>query len=161
MIRPKCHRSELGWEVVAFALGAVLLAGCSPNAPSTSASASGVPAATQGPQDTEACRAVAADLASARTPLDAMRTEAVLLPFVDLIELSTRQSAQSATSASDPAVVGAMRELVAAIDDLDAQGKSRLASGADLAKTPVRLDPDRLAKALDGVEHACAVHLPR
>lgn len=92
----------------------------------------------------------------ARTPIDAMRTQAVLVPFVALIELSARDAAQRASGAPDPAVAGAMREVVASLDDLDAQGQARLPAGADLAQTPVKLDPTRLVAALDAADRTCA-----
>jgi len=152
----------------AVAAGLVLLAGCSRGGPdSGSPSAGELPRTAQSPtaplladQNAAPCRSFNSGLASARTPLDAMRSEAVLLPFVDLIELSTRQTAQTAASAPDPVVADAMREVVGAIDDLDAQGRAALPAGADPTKTTVRLNPDRLGSALDGAARACASHLP-
>lgn len=141
--------------------GLALLAGCSAARPSAAG-----PAPTTGGGRTPAadptpglCRSYAATSAGARTPLDAMRTEAVLLPFVDLIELATRQTAAAASSATDARVSAAMREVVAAIDDVDAQGRARLPADADPARATVRLDPGRLAAALDGADRACAPHL--
>lgn len=98
--------------------------------------------------------------ASARTPLDAMGKQAVLLPFIDLIELATRQAAASASAAPDPSVAGAMRELVSAVDEVDAQGQAQLPPGADPGQVLVRLNPARLAGALDGADRACAPHAP-
>jgi hypothetical protein len=96
--------------------------------------------------------------ASARTPLDAMGKQAVLLPFIDLIELATRRAAVSASAAPDPAVAGAMRELVSAVDAVDAQGQAQLPPGADPGQVLVRLDPARLTGALDRADRACAPH---
>lgn len=144
-------------RIVGPLAAALLLAACSP----TGARAQGPPPAAPGSatdRSTSACGAFRAGLASARTPLDAMRSEAVLLPFVDLIELSTRQTAQAAASVPDPAVAAAMREVVGAIDDLDAQGRTALPPGADPARTTVRLRPERLANALDAADRACAPH---
>jgi hypothetical protein len=152
--------------VLAGALvGLVLLAGCSGGAGGSAPPRAAGPPTGEGPtaptladQNTQLCHGYAVASGSARTPLDAMRGEAVLLPFIDLIELSTEQAAQRASAAPDPAVAAAMREVVAAIDDLDAQGRARLPAGTDPSKTTVRLDPGRLAGALDGADRACVPH---
>ena len=113
--------------------------------------------APRGNRDAALCRGYAAAAASARAPLDAMRTEAVLLPFIDLIELGTHQVAEQANAGASPGVAEAMREVVAAQDELDAQGHKNLRVGADLTTTVVRLNPDRLATALDAADQSCAV----
>ena len=105
------------------------------------------------------CRTYQAAEPSARAPLDAMRTEAVLVPFIDYIELGTRQIAAGGATAKTREVAAAMRELTAAIDDVDAQGHRGLPPGADLSEKAVKLNPDRLAAALDGASRACAPSL--
>jgi hypothetical protein len=109
----------------------------------------------------ELCTGYASVARGARTPLDAMRAGPVLSPFVALIELAPRQVAEQGKAATDPAVAGALAELAGALDELDAQGRAALPPGADLTKTPVRLDPTRLAAALDGADRACAAYPAR
>ncbi len=106
------------------------------------------------------CKAYAASASDARTPISAMREQAVLGPFIAVIELAPRQVAQQGASAGDPAVAAAMAELAAAIDGLDAQAKAALPPGADATATPVRIDPTRLAAALDAADKACASRTP-
>lgn len=125
--------------------------------PPAPAPSSTVPAPTP---DQRICRAYAQAAPSARTPLDAMRTQAVLVPFINLIQLGTNQIAARAGDANSPAVAQAMRELVAAQEDIDRQGNDAL-RGADIAETPVRLDPTRLTAALDAADQACLPHLTR
>jgi hypothetical protein len=84
-----------------------------------------------------------------------MRTEAVLVAAVDFIELGTNQIATRGSGARSPMIAAAMREVVAAQDDLDAQGRTKLPTGADLNTTTVMLNPDRLATALDAADLAC------
>jgi hypothetical protein len=143
---------QLGLPVV-VALAA--LAGCG---------SSGAPVALAGPDAarvTASCREYSRNAASARTPIDAMRKQAVLPAFIDLIEVGPRQVADRASTVGEPSVASAMRELVSSIDDLDAQSRSRLPPGGDPAAITVRLDPNRLAAALDGADRACAPYVGR
>ncbi|HEY4006087.1 MAG TPA: hypothetical protein VGM60_13015 [Pseudonocardia sp.] len=133
---------------VVAGLGVALLAGC--------ATAPAGPSPQDSARNTALCKDYASTSGSARTPLDAMRTQAVLSPFVALIEVGTRQIAAQGTAAPDPEVAGSMKRLVDALDDLDRQGQANLPPGANLTETPVRLDPSRLATALDDTDRACA-----
>ena len=137
-----------------------LVGGCGesrpPATPSTPPSPVAAPPAPTSDPDLALCRAYNSAAASARTPLDAMRTEAVLVPFVDYIELGSHEIAARAGAARTPEVAGALRELAAAQEDLDAQGRANLPPGADLAKATVRVNPGRLAAALDATDKACA-----
>jgi hypothetical protein len=63
--------------------------------------------------------------------------------------------AEQGRAATNPKIATAMRELAAAQDDLDAQGWRKLPPGADPSATPVWLNPDRLAAALDAADEAC------
>lgn len=152
-------RSGVSTMVVAAAL-ATVLASCGSSPRASEPSAPPPPAASPAPAltaaDHEICRAYAKSAPSARTPLDAMRTQAVLVPFIVLIQLGTNQIAARAGDANSPAIAAAMRELVAAQEDVDEQGRRVLPAGADIAETPVRLDPTRLTAALDAADRACA-----
>jgi hypothetical protein len=85
-----------------------------------------------------------------------MRTQPVLVAFIDFIELGTHETAAQANDSNSPAVARAMREVIQAQEDVDAQGQRNAPPGADLAETPVRLDPTRLTAALDAADQACA-----
>jgi hypothetical protein len=101
------------------------------------------------------CRTYLAASADARAPLPAMRTEAVLVPTVDFIELGTNQIATKGAGARSPVIAAAMREVLAAQEDLDTQGHQKLPAGADLNTTTVMLNPERLSAALDAADLAC------
>lgn len=156
-----------GVLLVAVTLGSVVV-GCStrlpppsaatpptavtPPAPASSAPAAPNPGANP---DVALCRRYLTAVPSARTPLDAMRTQAVLYPFIDIIELGTHEIATQGGQLSNPMLAQAMLEVVAAQEDLDAQGTQNLPAGASPNETPVRLNPERLATALDAAEQAC------
>jgi len=156
--RPQRNRG-LRMGLVAAAVG--LLAGCAgqqATAPPPKPSPSGFagPGGAAGDPDVALCRAYLGASGDARAPLSPMRTEAVLVPTVDFIELGANQMATRGARAHSPLVAAAMREVVAAQEDLDIQGRARLPAGADLNGTTVMLNPDRLAAALNAADLACA-----
>jgi hypothetical protein len=165
VLPPERRNGRLGrrraWLALTVAAAVGLLVSCSDAGPAPSARAPAAPATGPTPTDIGVCREFLSSVGSARAPVDAMRTEAVLSPFIALIELSPRQTAERGTSATDPAVADAMRAVMAAIDDLDAQAKARLPAGADPTVTTVRLDPNRLATALDSAERVCNAQIAR
>ncbi len=150
-----------------FATGG--LAGCGGSQPPVpgpgSVATSGAPFDSAPPpptdpgRDSAYCREMASALGSARSPIDAMRAQEVLGPFIALIELTPRLVAEKGSAAIDQAVATAMREVVAAVDDLDAQATWALPPGANPTETTVKLDPTRLAAALDAAELACTPYL--
>lgn len=147
--------------VVAVAAGSAL-AGCAggpgqPSAPQTRPSPSGVaaPGGAPGDPDVALCQAYLAASGDAHAPLPAMRTEAVLVPAVDFIELGANQIATKGTKARSPIIAVAMREVDAAQEDLDAQGRAKLPANADLNSMTVLLNPDRLEAALNAADLAC------
>ena len=148
--------------VVAVATGTVL-AGCAggpghqPTTPPARPAPSGVagPGGAAGDPDVALCRAYLGASGDARAPLPAMRTEKVLVPTVDFIELGANQIATRGITARSPVVAAAMRDVVTAQEDLDAQGHRQLPAGADLNSITVMLNPDRLAAALDAADRAC------
>jgi hypothetical protein len=144
-----------GQLVVPVVAALVALSACGsshPSAPGTPAN----PGGSETARVAASCQEYSRNAASARSPIDAMRKQAVLPAFIDLIEMGPREVANRASTLSEPSVAAAMRELVSSIDDLDAQSQSRLPPGGNPAATTVRLDPNRLAAALDGVDRACA-----
>ena len=114
---PSCEiAATMRWQhvvcaaVVAVATG-ILLAGCAggpgqqPSAPTPRPSPSGAtsPAGAPGDPDLALCQAYLAASGDARAPLSPMRTEKVLVPTVDFIELGANQIATRGTGTrSDP-----------------------------------------------------------
>lgn len=80
--------------------------------------------------------------------------EPVLASAPAFVLVGARQSATDAVAAV-PSAAPVFGELVAAIDDLDAQATAQLPRGADGATTLVQLQPARLGAALDAVDALC------
>jgi hypothetical protein len=137
---------------VALLVGA-LLAGCG--------GATGTPAPAVSPttppvgSDAAACRRHTDVVGSVRTLARMIEAQPVLPAAVALLLLSPRE-AYATPGVQDPALVAALAEVVAAIDDLDAQGKALLPPDANAAETTVQLDASRLLAALDAVDRLCA-----
>lgn len=118
----------------------------SPGAPSTGAAASPDDAAcTNDPGTADTIRGIAA--VAQRQP--------VLPAAVALLLLDARQKTSGA-GLTDPVLIVAQAELLAAIDELDAQGKAGLPPGGNATKDKVKLDMTRALAAVAGVEKACA-----
>lgn len=140
----------------------LLFAGCSAPAtpaaaaPTTSAApGTGAPTTTaKGPDDT-ACASDPGTADTVRGIAAVAQKEPVLPAAVALLLLDSRQKA-AAPGLTDPALIAAQAELVAAIDDLDAQGKAGLPPNGNAAQDKVRLDMKRILAAVTTVEKACA-----
>jgi hypothetical protein len=78
----------------------------------------------------------------------------VLPAAVALLLLSPRETYATA-GAQDRELSAATAEVVAGIDDLDAQGWALLPPGASPVEHAVQLDPSRLVAALDAVDRLC------
>jgi hypothetical protein len=78
----------------------------------------------------------------------------VLPAGVSLVLLGVRQTALT-PGVQDPALAAAQVELVAAIDDLDAQGRRLIGPEGDAAQDAVQLDTARVMAALGEVERIC------
>ena len=78
----------------------------------------------------------------------------VLPAGVSLVLLGVRQTALT-PGVQDPALAAAQLELVAAIDDLDAQGRRLIGPEGDAAQDAVQLDTARVMAALGEVERIC------
>ena len=141
------------------ALVVLVLAGCSSPgapaaAPTTVPSAAPTTAAGKSPDDV-ACANDPGTADTVRGIAAVAQKEPVLPAAVALLLLDSRQKA-AAPGLTDPALVAAQTELVAAIDDLDAQGKAGMPSGGNAAQDKVQLDMTRILAAVAGVEKACA-----
>ena len=79
-----------------------------------------------------------------------------VLPAGVAIILVGSRSGYATPGSTDPALTAALREVGAAIDDLDRQGHAKLAPGGDVATSKVALDPARTIAALDAADAACA-----
>jgi hypothetical protein len=136
----------------------VLLAGCSAPAPAPtapSATGTGAPTSAAAGPDDVACSADPSTADTIRGIAAVAQKEPVLPAAVALFLLDARQKA-AAPGLTDPALIAAHAELVAAIDDLDAQGKAGLPPNGNAAQNKVQLDMKRILAAVDGVEKACA-----
>ncbi len=137
----------------------VLLVGCGAAAPQTPAPA---PAAVQPAPTADAdrtaedaaCRDGAKTAGTVRSIAAALQEGPVLPAGVALFLLDARVRA-AAPGIDDPALLTAQTELVAAIDDLDAQGRALLPPGGSPAQNRVQLDPTRIVAAVAEIERVC------
>lgn len=151
---------------------AAVLAGCGtgapsaqPSAPPISAHAPSAPVAPSAPDAPGATggtdAAVCAELA-ATTPPSALRQVAEaadrmpILPAAAAIILLGPRQVASTGGAQDPELAAAQAELVAAIDDFDAQARALLGPEGNAAQDAVQLDADRLLAAIEEIERVCA-----
>lgn len=136
-----------------------LVAGCSGGAEPAPAPAPGAtPAPSSGPapdRTAQVCTARDNLIGPVQQVDESARRGPVLPAAVALLLLAPRQSA-SAGGIDDPELAAALDELVAAIDDLDAQGRAVLPEGGNAAQDPVPLDTERVVAATEAVEEACA-----
>ncbi len=141
---------------VAGVLGA-LLAGCgAPDpapAPAPPPSAAGPTAGAPTPEET-VCADYRTQDSVLRQTADAVERMAVLPAGLSLLLLNVRQVAQT-PGVEDVALAAAQLELVAAIDDLDAQGRALLGPDGNAATDAVRLDAQRIQAAVDEIERIC------
>jgi hypothetical protein len=121
------------------------------------------PGRAAGPTDTagraEAGGGVCADhdntVSTVRGVADALASGPVLPAGVALF-LTTPRARATVPGVADPALIAAGAELVAAIDDLDAQAVALLPPGGSVTRDPVRLDPTRIRAAAAELERLCA-----
>jgi hypothetical protein len=94
-------------------------------------------------------------VSTVRGVADALASGPVLPAGVALFLITPRARA-TVPGVADPALVAAGAELVAAIDDLDAQGVALLPPGGNVTRDPVQLDPTRILAAAAELERLCA-----
>lgn len=132
-----------------------VLAGCSTAAPA--------PAPTTAPAPASAAPATAEDVVCSdytdsqsvvRQAADAMTRMPVLPAGVAVLLLGAREVATTG-GVEDPEIVAAQTELVAAIDDLDAQGRALLGPDGNAAQDAVQLDATRIIAAVTEIERVC------
>lgn len=104
--------------------------------------------------DVAACRSAPGTAVTVRDIAAAAGQGPVLPAAVDLFLLDARQKA-AASGIADPALAAAEAGMVAAIDDLDAQGKAGLPPGGNPVRNAVKIDPTRALAAVVAVEKAC------
>ena len=143
--------------LAAALVAAALVAGCgggaepAPPAPPTASSA---PSSAAAASDEQVCAAVPGIIAAAEG-IDGAVAEGPVLPAgVALLLVAPRQAAASA-NVTDPELAAALAELVAAIDDLDAQARAALPEGGNAVENPVLVDADRLVAAAEAVQAEC------
>jgi hypothetical protein len=118
-----------------------------------------IPAPADAPQvpapspDEAVCAAHRATADTVRGIARAVEQGPVLPAGVALFLLDARNRA--AQGARDPELAAAQAELVAAIDDLDAQARALLPPDGNPARDAVQLDPTRVVAAVEAVERVC------
>lgn len=148
--------------VAAAALAALaVLAGCGTEpapAPAPPPATSTAPAPGAAPAQTPE-EVVCADYTDTqsvvRQTAEAIERMPVLPAGVAVLLLGARQVAATTSGVADPEIVAAQTELVAAIDDLDAQGRALLGPDGNAAQDAVRIDAARLLAAVTEMERAC------
>ncbi|MBW0116342.1 hypothetical protein [Pseudonocardia abyssalis] len=135
-----------------------VLAGCSTAAapaPASTPSAAPAPtgAAPATPEDV-VCADYTDSQSIVRQAADAMNRMPVLPAGVAVLLLGAREVATTG-GVTDPAIVAAQTELVAAIDDLDAQGRALLGPDGNAAQDAVQLDATRIVAAVTEIERVC------
>ncbi len=130
------------------------LAGCGTAAPTEPAPAP-APSGATGGTDAAVCTEFDGTGRSAfRQALEAAERMPVLPAAIAIIGLGPRQVASTA-GAQNPELVAAQAELVAALDDLDAQARALLGPDGNAAQDAVQLDATRALAALDEIERIC------
>lgn len=150
-------RGRVRHVLVAAALG-LLVAGCGDSAPPAPPVQAAPPATTitplsRTPADMSACTAHAEKAVLLRREIEAYAVP--VAPVRVALVLAATWEFYNAPTAQDPALVSAMREVAAAIGDLDAQGQAKVPPGGTLLDL-VQLDASRLKAATDAVDRACA-----
>jgi hypothetical protein len=166
-VTPRTRR-RLAATVLPGLLAGLLLGCAAPDRAADIGSASPMPAPVTradaaGPTDTagraEAGGGVCADhdntVNTVRGVADALASGPVLPAGVALF-LTTPRARATGPGAADPALIAVGAELVAAIDDLDAQGVALLPPGGNVTRDPVQLDPTRILAAAAELERLCA-----
>jgi hypothetical protein len=145
----------------AAVLAAAVLAGCgtpappapTPSAPTPSA-APPSPSAPAVSPDEAVCAEYRTDDSVLRRTVQAMQQMPVLPAGVNLVLLNVRMVAQS-PGVQDPELMAAQAELVAAIDDLDVQGRALIGPEGNAVTDAVQFDTARILAALTEVERVC------
>lgn len=142
---------------VPLAVLLAVLAGCSAPAPAPAPAAAPTSApAPAGPSaDEQLCGRSTALATNIRNAAHILDIGPVLPAAIPLLFLASRQMAAQA-GLTNLALGQASTELVAAIDDLDAQSKAGSTSAEPTMEKPVQYDTKRLMAATAGLERACA-----
>ncbi len=100
------------------------------------------------------CADASVTVSTVRGIADALERGPVLPAGVELFLTGPRADAV-APNATGPELTAARTELVAAIDDLDAQARALLPPGGNATRDPVQLDPARILAAAAEIEQLC------
>ncbi len=145
-----------------LARGAVLLvvlAGCSAPAPQPAPApvptAAAAPTTSGATSDAQLCGRSAELASNIRNAAHILDIGPVLPAAIPLLFLASRQMAAQG-GLTDLALGQASTELVAAIDDLDAQSKAGSTQAEPTLEKPVQYNTKRLIAATAGLERACA-----
>jgi hypothetical protein len=144
------------WSPLLGAVLAGLLAGCGAAAPvpAPGPTAATAPAAAGAEAGAPACANAPVTISTVRGIADALERGPVLPAGVELFLTGPREAAV-APDPSGPELAAARAELVAAIDDLDAQARALLPPGGNVTRDPVQLNPARILAAAAEIERLC------
>lgn len=109
--------------------------------------------------DTVACQRYGTSARTARSVLEGIRNGPVVPAGVSFFLLPVRDAANAA-GVRDATLATALKEVVAAVDDLDAQAQAKIPPGSDPVRTTVTIDPTRAIAAMAAVDQACGSRLP-
>lgn len=136
---------------------AVALAGCSapPPAPAAPPPSAAAPTSAAASPDAQLCGRSPELVRNIRNAARILDIGPVLPAAIPLLFLAGRQMAVQA-GLTNLAIGQASTELVAAIDDLDAQSKAGSPEAEPTMGKPIQYDTKRLMAATAGLERACA-----
>ncbi len=141
-------------RVAVACVAAAVIAGCSVAGCSTAAPAPAAPAPAGPTPDDTVCREFGDTGSLVRRTAESLERMPVLPAAVALVLLNTRGIATT-PGVEDPVLQAAQTELVAAIDDLDAQGQALLGPDGNPARDAVQLDAARILTAVEEIERVC------
>lgn len=152
------RRARIAAALVPLAVLAGCGGGSGPADPTVSpvplppSSAPAEPAAS--PED-RVCSEYGDDQSIVRRIADTLAQQPVLPAAIAIVLLDSRGIATT-PGVTDPEILAAQQELIAAIDDLDAQGRALLPPGGNPAQDVVQLDAERILAAVTEIERVCA-----
>jgi hypothetical protein len=148
-------------RIAAALVPLAVLAGCGgapgPTTPTVSPvplPPSSEPATAVSPED-RVCSEYGDDQSIVRRIANTLAQQPVLPAAIAIVLLDSRGIATT-PGVTDPELLAAQMELIAAIDDLDAQGRALLPPGGNPAQDVVQLDGERILAAVTEIERVCA-----
>lgn len=145
-------------RIAAVLVPLAVLAGCGATPEPATPTASPVPptsasAPAESPED-RVCSEYGDDRSIVRRIANTLVQQPVLPAAIAIVLLDSRGIATT-PGVTDPELLAAQMELIAAIDDLDAQGRALLGPDGNAAQDAVRIDAARILAAVTEIERVC------